>query len=70
MNGAVDEGKRIVDEVLAKQAAVKQEAPMGAEGPSDDGPVWDDESDLVEVESNGSPPPAKEKQKGKKKGGK
>jgi len=70
MNGTVDEGKRIVDEVLAQQAAVKGEAPTSTDGNSDDGPVWDDESDLVEVEGDGLPPPAKEKQKGKKKGGK
>jgi hypothetical protein len=68
MNGTVDEGKRIVDEVLAKQAADKVAAPTSTDGNSDDGPVWDDESDLLDVESNGSPPPEKEKQKGKKKG--
>ncbi|KAB5546921.1 hypothetical protein GE09DRAFT_967472 [Coniochaeta sp. 2T2.1] len=70
MNGEIDEGKRIVDEVLAKQAGVKVEAPASTDGNTDDGPVWDDESDLVEVESVGSPPPVKKEQKGKKKGGK
>jgi hypothetical protein len=70
MNGEVDEGKRIVNEVLAKQAAINGAAPTSTDGHSEDGPVWDDESDLVEVESNGSEPPTKEKQKGKKKGGK
>ena len=70
MNGEIDEGKRIVDEVLAKQAAIKVEAPASTDGNTDDGPVWDDESDLVEVESVGSPPPVKKEQKGKKKVGK
>lgn len=64
MNGEVDEGKRIVDEVLAKQAAVNE---TGTDRQGDEELVWDDESDLVEVESNGSPP-AKGKGKGKKKG--
>lgn len=70
MNGEVDEGKRIVNEVLAQQAAGHDTAPAAAEGSSDDGLVRDDESDLVEVDSNGSPSPAKGNQKGKKKVGK
>lgn len=70
MNGEVDEGKRIVNEVLAQQAVANDAAPTSTDENSDSGPVWDDESDLVEVESNATPPPAKEKQKGKKKGGK
>lgn len=69
MNGAVDEGKRIVDEVLAKQAAGKAEAPTSTDGQSDDH-LASDESDLIELESTGSPPPEAEKMKGEAKGSK
>lgn len=63
MNGAVDEGKKILDEVLAKQAAVKAAAPASTDGGHEDDNVVSDESDLIELESNGSPPPEGEKPK-------
>lgn len=68
MNGEVDEGKRLVDEVLQKEIARSVGADL--DGRSDEG------SDLVTVEkeedgeSDGSLPPVKGKQKSKKKGGK
>lgn len=79
MNGTVDEGKRIVDEVLGKQGGHRRAVSTTSDGLSgrSENESLAEGSDLVEIkredgasESDGAPPPVNGKQKGAKKVGK